>query len=99
MVTHHQLRLDLLDSLKCDADNDDNRSAADSYIAQAGGERTNNQREQCNNAEEQCADKHNLGKCLGDEVSSGLAGTNPAIKPPFFFRLLAISTGLNWIDA
>ena len=29
----------------------------------------------------------------------GLPGRKPGMKPPFFFRLLAISIGLNWMDA
>lgn len=47
MVTHHQLRLDLLDGFKRNADNDDNRSTANRYIAQAVRERADNQGKQC----------------------------------------------------
>ena len=79
MVTHHQLRLDLLDGFKRNADNDDNRSTANRYIAQAVRERADNQGKQCDDAEEQRADKHNLGQSLGDEVRGGLAGTEAQI--------------------
>ena len=45
------------------------------------------------------AEQRDLVEHLLDEVRGGLAGRKPGIKPPFFFRLLDISTGLNWMVA
>ena len=75
MVTHHHLCLELLDSLKRNADDDDDRGAAQCNIAQVGVECANDERNQRDDAQEDRANKDNLAQCLHDEVGRGLAGT------------------------
>ena len=85
MMTHQHLCFHLLHRIKRNAYYDDNRGAAQCYVSQAGVYCAYDQREQCYNSEEQSL--------------VGLPGRKPGMKPPFFFRLLAISIGLNWMDA
>ena len=98
MMTHQHLCFHLLHRIKRNAYYDDNRGAAQCtllsrvYCAY-------DQREQCYNSEEQRTNEGDLAECLGDEVAGRLPGRKPGMKPPFFFRLLAISIGLNWMDA
>ena len=72
-MAHHQLCFNLLDSFKRNTNNDDDRCAANSDILQAVRECADDQRQQCDNAKEQRADKHNLSKRLGDKVCGRLA--------------------------
>ena len=84
MMTHQHLCFHLLHRIKRIAYYDDNRGAAQCYVSQAGVYCAYDQREQCYNSEEQRTNEGDLAEWM---------------KPPFFFRLLAISIGLNWMDA
>ena len=73
-MTHEHLRLHLLDRVKRNTDDDDDRGAAQSHIGEVRGDRTDDQRYQSDDAEEYGADEGNLAERLGDEVAGRLAG-------------------------
>ena len=101
MMTHQHLCLHLLDRVKRNTDDDDDRGAAQCHIAQARGDYcTDDQREQSDDSRGTAAPtKVTLPSALVMKSLVGLPGRKPGMKPPFFFRLLAISIGLNWMDA
>ena len=74
-MTHEHLRLHLLDRVKRNTDDDDDRGAAQSHIGEVRGDRTDDQRYQSDDAEEYGTDEGNLAERLGDEVAGRLAGT------------------------
>ena len=93
VMTHHDLALERSYGLKCDADNDQDRCAADADTLKRGYAERQNDREYSDDSEEYRADQCDLVERVIDEVRSGLA-RSVTRDPLFFFRLFAISTGL-----
>ena len=93
VVAHQHLCLDGCDGLQSNADHDDDGRAAkgESRVAHDRAEKNRQDRD---DAEIDRAEEGNLVDDLADEVSGRTAGRKPGMKPPFFFRLLATSTGL-----
>ena len=72
-MTHHDLALERSYGLKCDADNDQDRCAADADTLKRGYAERQNDRENSDDSEEYRADQCDLVERVIDEVRSGLA--------------------------
>ena len=72
-MTHHDLALERSYGLKCDADNDQDRCAADADTLKRGYAKRQNDREYSDDSEEYRADQCDLVERVIDEVRSGLA--------------------------
>ena len=73
VMTHHDLALERSYGLKCDADNDQDRCAADADTLKRGYAERQNDREYSDDSEEYRADQCDLVERVIDEVRSGLA--------------------------
>ena len=97
-MPHEHLCLDHFDRLQSDADHDDDGGAADGHVHDPGDVLGNNGQDgydtQVNGAEE-----GQTGEDLGQELSRRTAGAEARNKAAVLFRLLATSTGLNWMVA
>lgn len=70
-MTHHDLALERSYGLKCDADNDQDRCAADADTLKRGYAERQNDREYSDDSEEYRADQCDLVERVIDEVRSG----------------------------
>ena len=81
-MPHNHLGLDLLDSLKRDADDDDNGGAANTEVCESS-DSLKHDRHNSDDAKEYCAKERNAGQDTGKDVSSRLArpesGNEPAV--------------------
>ena len=97
-MPHEHLRFQHLDCLQGNADHDDDGGTADGqgrYVHDSADQ----QGQDRHDAQVDGAEQRDLVEDLLDEVRGRLARAEAGIKPPFFFRLLEISTGLNWMVA
>ena len=96
-MTHEHLGFQSLDGLQSHADNNDDRGAADGQRANLE-DVTSDNGSQCDTARYSAPNMVILLTTLMIKSAVGLPGRKPGMKPPFFFRLFATSTGLKLME-
>ena len=97
VVTHQQLRLDLLHRLEGDAHRDQDRRTAERELLDAPrGEHDGRDQARSPRGRSRPAARSGSGSGSGSRRSAG-PGRMPGMNPPFFRRLSAVRVGSNWI--
>ena len=92
-MTHEHLCFQSLNSFQRNADNDDNRGAADRQTTQTG-DVTGNDGQQSHNAQIDSAEDDDLIDDLVDEISGGLAGTEARHKAAILLQVVSDLNGI-----
>ena len=96
-MTQHHLGFQLLDGLKGNAHNNDDRSAAQGQAIHAGHVGIDN-RNQGHKSQEQGPDQGDFGKDLRDKVRRGLAGADARDGAVVLAEIIGHFQRLYWMD-